>query len=40
MPARNLVAEDDPQQARLIRAYLERDGHAVLVVGDGRRAIE
>ncbi|UWP79980.1 response regulator transcription factor [Dactylosporangium fulvum] len=40
MSARVLVAEDDPKQARLVRAYLERDGHGVLVVGDGRSAIE
>jgi DNA-binding response OmpR family regulator len=38
--ARILVAEDDPKQANLIRVYLERDGHSVLVVGDGRRALE
>ena len=40
MGARILVAEDDPKQANLIRVYLERDGHSVLVVGDGRRALE
>ncbi|HVQ90765.1 MAG TPA: response regulator transcription factor [Mycobacteriales bacterium] len=40
MSARVLVAEDDPKQAHLIRVYLERDGHSVLVVHDGRRAIE
>jgi DNA-binding response OmpR family regulator len=40
MAARILVAEDDPKQANLIRVYLERDGHSVLVVGDGRRALE
>lgn len=40
MSARILVAEDDPKQANLIRVYLERDGHSVLVVGDGRRALE
>jgi len=38
--ARVLVAEDDPKQAHLIRLYLERDGHSVLVVSDGRRALE
>jgi DNA-binding response OmpR family regulator len=40
MSARILVAEDDPKQAALIRLYLERDGHSVLVVDDGRRAVE
>ena len=34
-----LVAEDDPKQADLIRMYLERDGHAVVVVRDGERAV-
>jgi DNA-binding response OmpR family regulator len=38
--ARILIAEDDPKQANLIRVYLERDGHSVLVVGDGIRAVE
>ena len=40
MNARILVAEDDPKQARLIRIYLEREGYSVLVVHDGRRALE
>jgi DNA-binding response OmpR family regulator len=35
-----LVAEDDPKQAELIRRYLEHEGHAVVVVGDGRAALE
>jgi DNA-binding response OmpR family regulator len=38
--ARILVAEDDPKQANLVRIYLERDGHQILVVGDGRSALE
>jgi CheY-like chemotaxis protein len=38
--ARILVAEDDPKQAHLIRIYLEREGHSVLVVNDGRQALE
>ncbi len=38
--ARLLVAEDDPKQAELIRRYLEREGHSVLVVHDGRAAID
>jgi len=40
MGARILVAEDDPKQANLIRLYLEREGHSVLVVGDGRSALD
>jgi len=37
--ARILVVEDEPRLADLLRLYLERDGHAVTVVGDGRAAI-
>jgi DNA-binding response OmpR family regulator len=37
---RILVAEDDPMQADLIRLYLERDGHGVRVVHNGREALE
>lgn len=40
MSARILVAEDDPKQANLIRIYLEREGHQIRVVGDGRSALE
>lgn len=39
MGARILVAEDDPKQANLVRIYLEREGHHVLVVGDGHAAL-
>jgi DNA-binding response OmpR family regulator len=35
-----LVAEDDPKQAELIRRYLQHDGHAVVVVHNGRAAID
>jgi DNA-binding response OmpR family regulator len=35
-----LVAEDDPNQAELVRRYLEHDGHSVVVVHDGRAAID
>ncbi|MEV0585051.1 response regulator transcription factor [Nonomuraea sp. NPDC050310] len=35
-----LVAEDDPKQAELLSRYLEREGHEVLVVHDGRSAID
>ena len=37
---RVLVAEDDAKTAELIRLYLERDGHSVIVAGDGRKALE
>ncbi|MER6990109.1 response regulator transcription factor [Saccharopolyspora hirsuta] len=40
MSAHVLVAEDDPKQAELIRRYLERDDHRVVVVADGRAAID
>lgn len=40
MNARILVAEDDEKQAELIRRYLEREGHATVVVHDGRAAID
>jgi DNA-binding response OmpR family regulator len=38
--ARILVADDDPKQAQLIRLYLEREGHQVITVGDGRAALD
>ena len=37
--ARILVVEDEPRLGELLRLYLERDGHLVSVVGDGRAAI-
>lgn len=37
--ARVLVVEDEPRLAELLRLYLERDGHAVSVVTDGRAAL-
>jgi DNA-binding response OmpR family regulator len=37
--ARILVVEDEPRLADILRRYLERDGHTVSVVGDGRDAI-
>ncbi len=40
MGARVLVAEDDVKQAHLVRVYLEREGHSVQVVGDGRAAVD
>ncbi|GAB2587734.1 DNA-binding response regulator [Paractinoplanes abujensis] len=40
MTARILVADDDPKHAQLIRLYLEREGHQVITVGDGRSALD
>lgn len=40
MAGRILVAEDDPKQANLVRLYLEREGHSVRLVGDGRAALD
>ncbi|MFI6094565.1 response regulator transcription factor [Lentzea sp. NPDC051213] len=40
MSARILVADDDPKQSHLIRAYLEHEGHSVLVARDGRTALD
>lgn len=35
-----LVAEDDVKQAELLRRYLRREAHSVLVVHDGREAVD
>ncbi|WP_446040801.1 response regulator transcription factor [Streptomyces sp. SID1121] len=40
MCAHVVVAEDDKKQAELVRRYLEREGHDVVVVHDGRAALE
>jgi DNA-binding response OmpR family regulator len=37
--ARILVADDDPKLTSLVRTYLERAGHSVAVVHDGRAAL-
>ena len=34
-----LVVEDEPEIADLLRSYLEREGHRVLVAGDGEAAV-
>ena len=34
-----LVVDDDPKIVRLVRAYLEREGYAVVEAGDGRAAL-
>ena len=40
MCAYALVAEDDPEQAELVRHYSSHERHTVLVVSDGRSAID
>ena len=35
-----VLAEDDPKQAELVRRYLERERHSVVVVSDGRETLE
>lgn len=40
MSARILIAEDDRKQADLVRRYLEREGHAVVMAHDGREALD
>lgn len=38
--ARIIIAEDDHKQAALMRSFLEREGHAVVVAPDGRVAVD
>jgi DNA-binding response OmpR family regulator len=40
MGSKILVVEDDRKTAELVRLYLERDGHQVLVASNGRQAID
>ncbi|WP_405056735.1 response regulator transcription factor [Kribbella sp. NBC_01505] len=40
MCAQVVLAEDDEKQAELVRRYLERENHTVIVVNDGRSALE
>src|SRR5436305_7205217 len=40
MCAHIVVAEDDPRQAELVRRYLEHERHTVVVVSDGRAALD
>lgn len=35
-----LIAEDDPNTARLVAMYLEREGYTVLIAPDGAKALE
>ena len=39
-PAHILVVEDEPRLAELLRLYLERDGHRVTAVEEGRAALD
>jgi len=40
MPTEIMVAEDDPKLAEVLRRYLEREGYQVVLVPDGRQAID
>jgi DNA-binding response OmpR family regulator len=40
MATRVLVVDDEPKIVEMVRLYLERDGHKVLVAGDGVSALE
>lgn len=40
MPAPILIVEDDPNTARLVQTYLEREGFPTLIARDGRQALE
>ncbi|MCP4307444.1 MAG: response regulator transcription factor [bacterium] len=40
MKGRVVLAEDDPNQAKIVKLYLEREGHSVVVTGDGMAALE
>ena len=35
-----MVSENDERQARVLQAYLEREGHSVVTASDGRAALE
>jgi DNA-binding response OmpR family regulator len=39
-PARLLVVDDEPMVREVVTRYLEQDGHAVTVVGDGAAALQ
>ncbi|MCP3996529.1 MAG: response regulator transcription factor [bacterium] len=40
MKGRVVLAEDDPNQAKIVKLYLEREGHSVVVAGNGLAALE
>jgi two-component system, OmpR family, response regulator MtrA len=39
-PRTILIADDEPHLLRLVKFRLERDGHTVIVAGDGEAALE
>ena len=40
MKGRVVLAEDDPNQAKIVKLYLEREGHSVVVADNGLAALE
>ena len=40
MPGKVLVVDDEPKIVEMVRLYLERDGHTVLIARDGPSALE
>ncbi|MBU0480763.1 MAG: response regulator transcription factor [Proteobacteria bacterium] len=40
MPAPILIIEDDPNTAKLVKTYLEREGFTTLIAHDGRQGLE
>ncbi len=40
MAHRILVVDDDANTARLVKLYLQKDGHMVMVASDGRQALD
>lgn len=40
MAHRILVVDDDSNTSRLVKLYLQKDGHSVIVASDGREALE
>lgn len=40
MSAPILIVEDDPNTAKLVRTYLEREGFTTLIASDGRQGLE
>jgi len=40
MTQKILVVDDEPQIVKVLKAYLEKDGHAVVTASDGRLALD
>ncbi len=40
MKGRVVLAEDDPNQAKIVKLYLEREGHSVVIADNGLAALE